>query len=405
MSLDRGREGMTAEQILRFAIVMRLFNWSYDTTRRMINQSIELRRFGRFADRKLPNKSNLCRQVNRIDKEGWDRIIGRLNRWAAQEGYEDGAKARGDATAVETNIRYPTDYNLLYDSVRVLTRLVLNLKKIRPQMTNGFSKRLKRAKRRQVGINRTSRSRAKGREKKLRSLYRDLVKVTCEVVDKAERIACEGLLLAKDFAVMGICHEIEHYMPLCRKAISQVERRVFNGENVPASEKIYSLFEPHTKMIIRGKAGKKIEFGHKAHFHEVASGLIVDYHIMDASDKESALVLEGLAQHYATFGRMPEVYAGDKGQWNPVIVAEVEKLVPTTAIPKKGYRNHARRKLEKSPKFKNACGFRAGVEGRISVLKRARGMARSLNKGFRNFSCFIAHGVFVNNLVVVVGYL
>src|SRR4029434_6588626 len=121
--------------------------------------------------------------------------------------------------------------------------------------------------------------------------------------------------------VTALSGEIEHVCGLAERVIAQTQRRVFDGDQVPVHEKLFSIFEPHTDLIKRGKAHRPVEFGHKVFLAESRHGLITDYRMLDGNPSDEDHVAPSLTQHEATFGRAPALYATDRGFYPPANVA------------------------------------------------------------------------------------
>jgi IS5 family transposase len=183
--------------------------------------------------------------------------------------------------------------------------------------------------------------------------------------------------------------------------ITQTRRRVLDGEQVPVGEKLFSIFEPHTDLIKRGKAQRPVEFGHKVFLAESDRGLITDYRVLDGNPGDEGHVAPSLAHHDATFGHAPTVYAADRGFDTPANVDAVTAAgVVTECVPQRGGRKTpARTAYETSRAFKRGQRFRAGIEGRISVLLRGRGMRRCPLEGRARFEVFVGAAVLANNLL------
>jgi IS5 family transposase len=182
---------------------------------------------------------------------------------------------------------------------------------------------------------------------------------------------------------------------------------VLEGESVPVHEKLFSIFEPHTDLLQRGKLKSPVEFGHKVFLAESRHGLITDYGVLDGNPVDAGHVPPSLIQHETTFGRVPALYAADRGCYTP---ANVEALtaagVGTECVPQRGgKKTEARTAYEKSRAFKQGQRFRAGIEGRISVLLRGRGMRRCLLEGRERFEVFVGAAVLANNLLRIADLL
>jgi IS5 family transposase len=236
--------------------------------------------------------------------------------------------------------------------------------------------------------------------------YRDLLGVTARVVTMARAAAATARTtpLADPLAaaaVAALVSEIEQYGDLAERVMTQTRRRVLNGESVPVHEKIFSLFEPHTDLIKRGKAQRPVEFGHKVFLAESGEGLITDYRVLDGNPSDDGHVAPSLHQHRDTFGHVPALYAADRGFYTAANVEVVTGAgVRTECLPQRGGTKTAERTAhEKRRAFKRGQRFRAGIEGRISVLLRGRGMRRCPLEGRDRFEVFVGAAVLANNLL------
>jgi len=182
---------------------------------------------------------------------------------------------------------------------------------------------------------------------------------------------------------------------------------VLDGEQVPTAEKIYSIFEPHTDLIKRGKVRTPIEFGHKVFLAESAQGLITQYEVLKGNPSDEDHVEPSLKRHEAAFGSAPELYGSDRGFFSDRNVASCQRGgVKVVCIPQRGGRKTPEREAyEKSPAFKKGQRFRAGIEGRISVLFRGRGMKRCLAEGHERFELWVGAAVLANNLMTIASLL
>jgi IS5 family transposase len=189
--------------------------------------------------------------------------------------------------------------------------------------------------------------------------------------------------------------------------IDQSRRRVLNGEQVPTAAKIYSIFEPHTDLIKRGKVQTPIEFGHKVFLAESARGLITQYEVLNGNPVDEQHVVPSLKHHKQAFGYAPDLYGGDRGFFSEHNVASCKQDgVKVVCIPQRGgAKTPEREAYEQSSQFKNGQRFRAGIEGRISVLFRGRGMKRCLAEGRDRFEMWVAAAVLANNLMKVADLL
>jgi len=403
-----GRNGLTAPQVLRSLILMRVKNWDYRELRERIADGYTLRHFTHFESHPVPKHDAFNRAFNRLAPDTLQAVNAAIVQAAVDLGLEDGTKLRVDTTVVETNIHHPTDNTLLWDSVRVITRLVRQLDDRLPAGVGPFTNRTRAARRRMQEIQRMT---AKERHTQQVPTYRALIRVAEQVVADAravlERTSSPGGDITSRVAVEALHQEITRHCRLADHVISQARRRVLQGEQVPTEEKIYSIFEPHTDLIKRGKVLKPIEFGHKVFLAESGGGLITQYRVLTGNPADQVHVSPSLVHHTKVFGHAPDLYCSDRGFFNDANLHACQTAgVKCTCIPQAGgKRSAARATLEKSAAFKNGQRFRAGIEGRISVLFRGRGMKRVLVEGRERFELLVGAAVLANNLMIIADLL
>jgi transposase, IS5 family len=334
-----GRNGMAPSQVLRSLVLMRYKNWDYRELRERINDGFTLRSFTEFDSQPVPKHDAFNRAFNRLTPETLRDINQRVIQAAVQLGLEDGKSLRVDTTVVETNIHYPTDATLLWDSVRTITRLIEDLHEQLPDGVQGFTKRTRSARRRMQALQRMS---AAERSRQQEPKYRELIRITEQVVNNARQVVdkaktAAGAALIASAGIDSLRKEITGYCQLADRVIDQSRRRVLQGETVPAEEKIYSIFESHTHMIKRGKALKPVEFGHKVFLAESAQGFITDYQVLDGNPADTGHVSPSLDRHQQTFGIPPDLYTGDRGFFSAENVQACEKAgVTQVSIPQRG---------------------------------------------------------------------
>ena len=328
---------------------------------------------------------------------------------AVDLGLEDGNQLRVDTTVVQTDIHHPTDSTLLWDVVRVVTRLVGRLRKAVQQRVLGFRNRKRAARRRMQEIQRMT---PQERHQRQVEKYRELIGIVEEVLNSARKVVkqtrrARGKDVVSDLAIGALRKEIDHYCRLGDRVIAQARRRVLQGEQVPSAEKIYSIFETHTDLIKRGKVQTPIEFGHKVFLAESAQGLITQYEVLAGNPGDDQQVEPSLQRHKETFGHAPALYGSDRGFFSEKNVKSCKQSgVKVVCIPQRGGKKTAKRKAyENSPAFKKGQCFRAGIEGRISVLFRGRGMKRCLAEGHQRFELLVGAAVLANNLMRIAALL
>lgn len=407
---DSGRYGLTATQVLRSLVLMRLKNWDYRELRERIADGLTLRQFTDFYCAPVPKHDAFQRGFVRLTPQTLKAVNDLVVQAAVELGLEDGAKLRVDTTVVQTDIHHPTDNTLLWDVVRVVTRLVRRLAKaLELQRIKGFRDRTRAARRRMYEIQRMT---TRQRQEQQTRTYRVLIDIAEEVVGNAragleKTCTMRGKDMFADMATEELRRQIGHFCRLGDRVIDQARRRVLFGEQVATDEKIYSIFEPHTDLIKRGKVRTPVEFGHKVFLAESAQGLITQYEVLKGNPPDEMHVASSLQRHRKAFGRAPQLYGSDRGFFSEQNLASCKRAgVKVVCIPQRGGKRTARREAyEKSVVFKTGQRFRAGIEGRISVLFRGRGMKRCLAEGRDRFELWVGAAVLANNLMRIAAML
>lgn len=384
-----GSPGLSAEQVLRCAVLKHWHGLSYHKLSFHLADSMSFRAFCRFPLKWTPGKSCLQENISRIRAETWQSITQVLVTWAKAQGLEDGRKIRVDATPVPSNIRHPLDSQLLYDSVRKLTALLTKLRKIHPVV---FSNHCRRAKRRCTNIRNT---RGKARKK---PLYEDLLKVARKSAHYA-RQALHKESKWTDLKSQLILLQLRHFLELTEKVIDQTERRVIQEEKVPASEKIVSIFEEHTDILQTG--GRETRFGHKVFLTCGKTSLILDCRVVRGNPADQAQVKPMLQRHFQTYGTYPRQASFDgafASQEN--LCWAKQQGVTDVAFAKKG-RLKVSDMVRSSWVYRQLRRFRAGIEGCISMLKRVFGADCCTWKGWEHFQQYVQLSVLSFNLLVL----
>jgi len=394
-STNSGSHGMSAERVLRCAVLKHYKQYSYRELWERLKDGVSLRWFTRFHAAPIPHYTTLQKAIISIKAETWTRINEAVLLYARQRRLEKGTSLRVDTTVVETNIAYPLDSRLLWDSIRVLTRLMERSRQAVPEINFAFAKRTRRAKKLCYRIVMAKGPKAEHNRHKL---YKDLIKIAQEVFRMGTR-CLEEMRKQPLLASLPFCEELAHYSTLAEIAIDQCERRVVKGEKVPASEKILSLFEPHTDIIKRGKSQSPTEFGHKVLITTAKSGLITQYQVFRGNPDDAHMIPDILAIHQHHYGKAPKTLCGDRRFFSSdnekkAYQAGVEKV----SICKPGYRSKNRKQIEKERWFKTLQRFRAGIEGIISALMRSYGLKRCFWKGWEAFQSYVGLSVVTFNL-------
>jgi IS5 family transposase len=312
-SRARGRLGFPAEIVVRMLLLKHIRNWSYDVLEREVRPNLLYREFTRVYAGKVPDAKTLGRQARALGPEVIEQIQQRMVELAVENKVVQGRRMRVDTTVVETNIHYPTDSSLLGDGTRVLTRLMKKVTGLTGAAGTRMRDRSRSVKLRVLDIARAARSKAPQSREKLKQSYRKLLDSTGRVVGQAKRFSqeiAEGVKRCSDLtqkvALEGLRKKIDAMLPLVKQVIRQTKARIVDGDT-RTEGKIFSIFEPSTEIIRKGKAAKPNEFGKLLKVQEAENQIIVGFEVYDQRPSDSDLLIPALAIHEERTGRTPDL--------------------------------------------------------------------------------------------------
>jgi len=389
-----GAKGMSAEQVLRAAVALRLYEFTYQELAFHIVDSQSIRRFCRIgiADKGF-KKSVLNKNIKALSEKTWEAINHELLGYAGEAEIEKGRMARIDCTVVESNIHEPSDSSLLYDCVRVLSRLQENVRDL-GLGPFGYHDHRRVTKKRMVKI-----QYARKDADRLRA-YRDLIKYTRKSLASARAaIALLGNAGADNMAALNLFLQLEHFVGLTERIIDQTERRVIKGEKVPASEKVVSIFEEHTDIIVKDR--RDTFFGHKICLTGGKSNLILDCQIVEGNPADVTLTETMLDRQQQIYGQYPLKAALDGGFASKanLKIAKGKGIKDVCFAKKRGLDTLEMCRSEYV--YKRLRRFRAGIESGISWLKRSFGLTRCTWKGWRSFKSYVWASIVSANLLTI----
>jgi IS5 family transposase len=405
-SLTRGRHSTPVEVVLRLFVVKRLYHWSYEATEHFVGDSLVLRQFCRLYFQPVPDDTTLIRWAKLIGPDTLQQINDRVVELAKQLKVTRGRKLRVDSTVVETTIHYPTDSALVGDGVRVISRLLHKAKAVLGTTTElgkgVFRSRTRSVRRIAQQLHRVARRKGEEAAEELKQAYTKLLDIAQASRRQAARVR-DALQEQATKQAARIREQLDHFLPLVDQAIEQAARRVLRGESVPAKEKLLSLHEPHTQVIRRHKAGKPTEFGRKLWLGEVEGGLISEFRLLeDGGGLDYPELPASLEAHQQLFGRPPNLLAGDRGVFSPENEELAQKLkIKQIVLPKTGRVSKERKAHESQSWFRRGFRFRAGIEGRIRVLKRDFGLGRCRDHGEEGMERWVGWGIVTANLAKI----
>jgi IS5 family transposase len=392
---SQGREGdYTSENILRALVIQHIEGLPFRETVIRIGGDPFLQDFARMRKRPVMDYSFLDKCFLAIEPKTWKGVNELLGQYGVAQEAVSPNVIRTDTTVVESNIHYPTDASLLWDTWRVTSRLLKRAMEIVPGCC---PHRLhdRKIKRLYLYVTRYMPSKSESRQRKVKASFRTLIERTDWIVLVAEEF-CTFQAGSRGNAVLAaVALELKAYLPAMKKVVTAAHRTQVDGEMVPANQRVFSLFEQHTELIKRGKRDKLVEFGHKVLLCESVEKFITDYEVYETQEVDCHLTEAVIKRHERLFGQRPEVLAADKG-FCPAEAkfAELAAQVDTLAIPRR-MRDFVDKVLA------HWQAFRAGIEGTISGLKRAFRLIRCFFRGFRSFDAAVGLGVFCHNLIVL----
>jgi IS5 family transposase len=389
-----GRAGLSGDQVLRMLLARQLNGWSYAELAFHLADSGCYRTFCRVGGfGPAPSKSALAANLRRVRPQTLATLNALLVTSEAARAVETGRVVRIDSTVVPVAIHPPTDSSLLLDGVRVLLRLLRQAEHL--ANFTAYHRHLKRAKRRALEIQHLA-PRASGPR---RAAYRELLALTQATADYASYALAHVEGLSPTRALRRLRRKLAEILPRVAQAIAQASRRVLHGELVPAPEKLVSLFETHTDVIVKDR--RDTYYGHKIFLTGGASGLILDCAIPKGNPADSTWTVPMLHRQGALFGRPPRQASFDGG------FASADNLVAAKALPVRDVCFAKKRGLailamvKSSWVYKKLRDFRAGIESGISLLKRVFGLARCIWKGAAGFHAYVRTAVLAANLLIL----
>lgn len=404
--LPTGRPGMALWQILVFGIVRLGLDLNYDRLADLGNYHYLLRQILGVspilaADEPPFNYKTLSQNASLVDEE----LLAAINAIVVQagrpvfkkKGRVEPIRAKADSYVLETNVHYPTDVNLLWDAQRKCADLLEPL--VKAYQVSGWRK-LKywrtRLKGQMLGLTRLLSGGGTNKEQRARAAAEAYLKDSYCFEDKVFR-ALRQLPPPADLLEMLKREQVDYFDTMMIKQMDLVERRCLRGEKIAHAEKIFSLFEPHTEMIKKGKLFPPIEFGHKLLVTTDQHELILDYRVMEQpNDADEAIPLvDRLLSQYGV-GNIASL-SFDKGFSREEDRALLELYIPQVIIPKRGKRNAREQERESARSFVALRRKHHGVESDINCLEY-HGLNRCLDKGWHGFKRYVGFGVLAYNL-------
>jgi len=411
-SRKRGRRGMNYWEIAVLASVRLGCNLDYDKLQDLAENHRRLRQIMGIGDW----------QEEEVDFD-WRRIednliklrpatVKKINDVIVRAGHDLQPQAiasvRGDTFVVETNIHYPTESSLIGDGLRKVVTLAAALAALHGQP--GWRQHrhlLKNVQKIVRDIGRAARAKRQGTDR-LQLGYSRLLDLAEDLLERARQLLgalvfCVETSVRDELGdgVGGREQELLHYLLLTEKVCGTARRRVLLGETVANAEKLFSIFEPHTELIQRGKQSDPIQYGHKVLVIEDAAGFICDYHVMGKGVLDQDVVVPVMTQLQKRMGGKIERASFDRAFHTPDNQEKLARIIPHPCIPQKGARRGREQHEEATVAFRQARQRHPGVESAIGALQGGNGQKRCRDRRERGYKRYVGLGILGRNLHVL----
>lgn len=402
VQIDNGRNGMDLWKILVLGMIRLNCKWDYDKLQEIANNHVTLRQIlghGLLDMEARYPRQTLCDNIRWFTPQ----ILDKINKVVVEAGHrvlgmapDLPLTARCDSFVVETNVHFPTDINLLWDSARKVLTLIHRLSaeigidgwRQSPYLIHKVK-----------GLYRAVQTSRENEKDKTKGNAASLA-TTRNYIDAVGELVVRAMESIKHCRPDNPRHEemVEQILCFCGDAktlIRQIERRCFKGETIPHDEKIFSIFERHTEWISKGKAGISQELGLRVAIVECSSGFVLHHRIMEQeTDEEIAVPI--IKDTKARFKSL-HACSFDKGFHSPDNQEKLAELLGFCVLPKKGKLNGTQREHESMDRFKELRRTHAAVESGINALEH-HGLDRVLDHGLEGFERYVALSIVARNI-------
>ena len=402
-----GRPGMELWKILVCGVLRLDLNLDYDRLHELVNKHLTIRQMlghGTFNDEQYQVQT-LKDNVQLLTPE----LLDKINQIVVKAGHAlvkkkpgEALRGRCDSFVVETHVHYPTDISLLFDAMRkvvTLTARVCESSGLSHWRQSAYN--LRHIKRKLRAAQNAKRSKAQSQEHKdkrqalIAQAHQDYLDIAQHYLDKARATLAALQQQGLGLLELALKLEIEGFMHHAARQIDQIRRRVIEGQVIPHAEKVFSIFEPHTEWVNKGKAGVPVELGLKTAIMEDQFQFILHHRVMQHEVDEqvaTAMVLQ-TQQRFADF----VACSFDKGFHSPSNQSELKQHLELLALPRKGKLSQAAQQIESAPEFVQARRKHSAVESAINALE-VHGLDRCPDHGIAGFKRYVALAVVARNI-------
>jgi hypothetical protein len=398
-----GRTGMDMWEILVFATVRLALNANYDALHHFSNFDKLIRQIigveNRLNEGKTYGLQTLKDNVSLLDEE----TVNQVNTMVVEAAHQfvlkknETLKIKSDTYVLETNIHFPTDLNLLWDSCRkgmdVMKHCMGHYGLKGWRKYKSWRSSLKSSLR---STGKACLSTSKNKEQAVSSEVSEYLRLAREIDEKITQ-SCQELYRSPlfDVKLFALLEALSYYQEMIRKHLNLIERRLLKGEVIPSEEKVFSIFEPHTEWISKGKQNKKVELGHKVLIATDQNHFILHHKVIEGkADVELCIPLaDALLSMYSNI----ESLSLDKGFYSKENKELLSLAIPRLVMPKKGKLNLMEKEEESQKKFRKLRNQHSAVESNINQLEH-NGLDRCPDKGLKNYKRYVSLGILSYNL-------
>ncbi len=404
-----GRKGMDLWKILVLGTLRLNCNWDFDKTHEIANNHMKIRAM--LGHVKYDEKKYGLQTINDNVQLLTPDILDKINVLVVAEGHallgvsSEELKARCDSFVAETNVHYPTDINVLFDTIRKIITIVAcvcdglgitewrqldhNMKKIK--------KLFNTARRLNYSTSQNEEVQAK-REQLIINAHNLYIEIIESYIKRAECSMSIIRTMVVPQTVLLRFIEVDAYIVHAKRQIDQIQRRIINGEKIPHDEKVFSIFEEHTEWIKKGKAGVKQELGLRVSILEDQFGFILHHKVMERQTDEKvtvSMVLEAKSKF-----KMLNSCSFDKGYYTPENKVKLKEIIKNVTLPKKGKLSKKDKVEEHSEEFIRARHQHSAVESAINALEN-HGLDRCPDRGLHGFKRYVSLAVLARNIQII----
>lgn len=412
VSKKTGRPGMHLWKILVFGVIRQACSWDYDKLHHQANNNLMIRELlghprSEWSDGEYYELQTLKDNVMLLTPE----VIDKINEIVVNSGHtllggkkKEELHVSTDSFAVLTDVHHPTDINLLFDSMRKSISLISALcEDCNISGWRQYKYNISMLKRELRKVQKSKHSGKSTGDEKIKNAHSEYIKKAISQLAKVK----ESIDKIPDTAenspiILARILEVEKYIKYAEQHINLIERRVIRGEEIPHSDKVFSIFEPHTRWISKGKAGVPVELGLPVSIVKDQHGFILSYEIMETtSDSEVTLPL--MQRVKAMFPAIKSA-SYDKGYWSPSNREGLSEIVETVVLPKKGRLNKNQIEEEHSEEFVKYRKKHSAVESSINALGHC-GLDTCYDHGINGFKRCVSLSVLARNINVLGKYI